>query len=198
LPALKVGGKMFACMAVHKSAEPNSLAIRAGSEQRDGLLSADPDTYYVTDHYLDYPMVLVRLARVHRDALPDLLRLAHRFVTAKSQRRTSVQRHDRDRLDNWSELVSSGLSNGACADGNRGFPTVPVDDVGRREALLPRLGYCYNTHAEERMGAHPEERVGVWRGTGSNRWKNRFRGQSRGNDHWIGWRVRCGKRAWTG
>ena len=27
-PALKVGGKMFACLAVHRSAEPGSLAIR--------------------------------------------------------------------------------------------------------------------------------------------------------------------------
>jgi hypothetical protein len=90
-PALKVDGKMFACMAVHRSAEPHSLVVCVGFEQRDELLSGDQDTYYVTDHYVDYPTVLVRLARVHRDALRDLLRMAHQFVTAKGRRRSSVR-----------------------------------------------------------------------------------------------------------
>ena len=91
-PALKVDGKMFACMAVHRSAEPNSLVVRVDFEERDELISADPNTYYLTDHYVDYATVLVRLARVHRDALGDLLRMAHQFVTGKSQRRTSERR----------------------------------------------------------------------------------------------------------
>ena len=86
-PALKVGGKMFACMAVHRSAEPNTLAVRLEFDQRDELLAADPETYYVTDHYVDYPSVLVRLTRVHRDALPDLLRMAYRFVTTRRPQR---------------------------------------------------------------------------------------------------------------
>ena len=86
-PALKVGGKMIACMAVHRSAEPNTLAVRLEFDQRDELLAADPETYYVTDHYVDYPSVLVRLTRVHRDALPDLLSMAHRFVTTRRPQR---------------------------------------------------------------------------------------------------------------
>jgi hypothetical protein len=100
-PALKVGGKMFACMAVHRSAEPKTLVVRLEFEQRDELLAADPETYYVTDHYVDYPSVLVRLTRVHHDALPDLLRMAYRFVTTKGslrregeQRRRETQRRD--------------------------------------------------------------------------------------------------------
>ena len=43
-PALKIGGKMFACLAVHKSAEPNSLVLRIAFDDRDELISADPDT----------------------------------------------------------------------------------------------------------------------------------------------------------
>lgn len=85
-PALKVGGRMFACMAINKSAEPGSLVVCIDFPQRDELLAADPQTYYVTDHYVDYPSVLVRLARVHRDALGDLLRAAHRFVAAEARR----------------------------------------------------------------------------------------------------------------
>jgi hypothetical protein len=79
-PALKVRGKMFACLAIHRSAEPGSLVIRIDFDQRDGLITADPDTYYLTEHYVNYPCVLVRLSRVHRDALRDLLLMAWRFV----------------------------------------------------------------------------------------------------------------------
>ena len=86
-PALKVGGKMFACIAIHPSAEPNSLAVRMEFDQRDELIAADPKTYYLTDHYVDYPCVLVRLARVHPDALPDLLRMGWQYVSSRNKRR---------------------------------------------------------------------------------------------------------------
>ena len=91
-PALKIGGKMFACVPSHKSAEPDSLAIRIDFAQRDELLAADPATYYIKDHYVGYPCVLVRLNRVHPDALRDLLLMAWRFVSAsrkRSRRRTT-------------------------------------------------------------------------------------------------------------
>jgi len=53
------------------------------SPTRAELLAADPDVYYVTDHYLNYTSVLVRLSRVTPDVLRDLLGMAHKFVTAK-------------------------------------------------------------------------------------------------------------------
>jgi hypothetical protein len=85
-PALKVGGKMFACIAIHRSAEPHSLAVRISFDQRDELIAADPATYYLTDHYVDYPVVLVRLTRVQQDALRDLLRMGWEFVSASARR----------------------------------------------------------------------------------------------------------------
>ena len=85
-PALKTNGQMFACIAIHRSAEPNTLAIRMTIEDRDELIVADPKTYYLTDHYVNYPVVLVRLAEVSRDALRDLLHMGHRFVSAESKR----------------------------------------------------------------------------------------------------------------
>jgi hypothetical protein len=91
-PALKVGGKMFACIASHSSAEPNTLAVRMDFAQRDALVAEDPAIYYLKDHYVGYPVVLVRLARVHEDAMRDLLAGAYRFVQAagrSSRRRAS-------------------------------------------------------------------------------------------------------------
>jgi hypothetical protein len=82
-PSLKVRGKLLACIAVHRSAEAGSLAVRVGFEDRAELMAADPEVYYVTDHYVSYPAVLVRLSRIHSDALRDLLGLSWRFVTAK-------------------------------------------------------------------------------------------------------------------
>lgn len=80
-PALKTGGRMFACMASHRSAEPDTLVLLVGFDERDELIAADPATYYLKDHYVSYPTVLVRLRRVQEDALRDLLRMARRFVS---------------------------------------------------------------------------------------------------------------------
>lgn len=82
-PALKVDGKAFVCMASHSSAEPDSLVVRVDLEQRAEMLSADPDVYYITDHYKGYTGVLVRLPRVKPDLLKDILGMAYRFVTRK-------------------------------------------------------------------------------------------------------------------
>ena len=80
-PALKVHGKLMAAIAVNRSAEPGSLMVRVDLDDRAELLAADPDVYYVTDHYAPGNAVLVRLSRVNRDVLRDLLGMAHKFVT---------------------------------------------------------------------------------------------------------------------
>ena len=86
-PALKVRGKLLACMASHKSAEPGSLVVRIGFEDREALIADDPRTYYVKPHYQDYPAVLVRLALIDREALRDLLRSSWRTVTNVATKR---------------------------------------------------------------------------------------------------------------
>jgi hypothetical protein len=85
-PALKVRGKMFACGATHKSAEPNTLVVRMDFDRRDELIEADPDTYYLKEHYVDYACVLVRLARVDRQTLRDLLLMGWRFISRTDSR----------------------------------------------------------------------------------------------------------------
>jgi len=83
-PAFKVGGELFA--RLHQDGE--SLVVRMDFDQRAALMEADPETYYITDHYLNYEWILVRLSRVQRDALRDLLRGAWRSA-ASSKRRPS-------------------------------------------------------------------------------------------------------------
>jgi hypothetical protein len=89
-PALKVRGRMFVCIPSHKSAEPNSLVVMMDFADRDALLEDDPDTYYLKEHYVNYPCVLVRLSRVHPDALRDLVSGAHRFMSAKARRKPAT------------------------------------------------------------------------------------------------------------
>ena len=86
-PAFKVRGKMFACLPVHKSAEADSLAVCVDLERRAELLAEAPESYYVTDHYVDHPIVLVRLSRISAGALRDLLSGAHRLMANQSRRK---------------------------------------------------------------------------------------------------------------
>ena len=86
-PVLKVDGIFMAGLATHPSAEPDTLVVRAGFEDRERLLEDAPETYYLTDYYRNYPLVLVRLARVGADALHDLLSVSWRMSTAKSRKR---------------------------------------------------------------------------------------------------------------
>jgi hypothetical protein len=81
--ALKAHGKLLACVPLSREAEPDSLVVRLDLDDRAELLSAAPEVYYVTDHYLGYPSVLVRLSRINADSLRDLLGMAHKFVTRK-------------------------------------------------------------------------------------------------------------------
>jgi len=85
-PALKVRGQMFACMTTHKSSEPGSLAIRMSFADRDELIANEPDVYYLTPHYEPHPCVVVRLSRVHKDALKDLIVMGLRFVSATARK----------------------------------------------------------------------------------------------------------------
>jgi hypothetical protein len=77
-PALKVNGKLIARLRE----DGDSLVVGTTFEEREEMMAADPDTYYITDHYLKYPWVLVRLSRAHPDALRDLLRRAWRLASA--------------------------------------------------------------------------------------------------------------------
>jgi len=81
-PSLKVRGKFLACPAMHSSAEPNTLVLSLDFDLRAELLAEEPDIYYLTDHYVNHPTVLVRLSRITRSTLTKLLRTACQLANA--------------------------------------------------------------------------------------------------------------------
>src|SRR5438445_11451412 len=86
-PVLKVDGIFMAGLATHPSAEPGTLVVRAGLEDRERLVEDAPETYYLTDYYRSYPLVLVRLSHVEPNALHDLLAVSRRMTMATALNR---------------------------------------------------------------------------------------------------------------
>jgi hypothetical protein len=84
---LRLDRCFVAAIASHPSAEPDSLVVRMELDERERLLEDAPDTYYVTDFYRPYPLVLARLSRVTDDALRDLLSTSWRLTVPKTRRR---------------------------------------------------------------------------------------------------------------
>ena len=68
-PAWRHRGRMLA--RLHQDGE--SIVLKVGDATRDHLLQADPQTFFVTDHYLGHPMVLARLDRLSATDLKKLL-----------------------------------------------------------------------------------------------------------------------------
>src|SRR5437588_9108232 len=79
-PAFKVKGKLFARQ--HQDGE--SLVIPMDFDEREEMMSAAPEKFFITDHYLNYPWMLVRMSKVSKDELRDLLIGAWRRVAPKS------------------------------------------------------------------------------------------------------------------
>jgi hypothetical protein len=74
-PAFKVRGKLF----VRLKEDGESIVVRIDEADRALRLRGDPSAFYITDHYVNYPWILVRLSAVAQDDLADLLRDAWRL-----------------------------------------------------------------------------------------------------------------------
>jgi hypothetical protein len=72
--------------------EIDSLVLRVDFERRAAMMEEDPETYYITDHYLNYECVLVRLPRMAPDAMADLLRMAWKAAARARKATMSPQR----------------------------------------------------------------------------------------------------------
>jgi len=62
-----------------------SLAIRMEFGEREILMEGEPQTFYITEHYRNYPMVLARLSKLHPDELRRIFHNAWRRNASKSQ-----------------------------------------------------------------------------------------------------------------
>jgi len=87
-PAFKVKGKLFA--RHHQDGE--SLVIGADFDQREEMIAAAPEKFYLTDHYLKYPWMLVRMSKVNKDELRDLLIGSWRRAAGKQLTRSLNKR----------------------------------------------------------------------------------------------------------
>lgn len=81
-PALKVKGKLLAWLRE----DPEILAVKVSPVNREYLLAAEPAIFFVTEHYREYPIVLVRLRRIGRRRLAEVLEEAWRQVAPKRMR----------------------------------------------------------------------------------------------------------------
>jgi hypothetical protein len=79
-PALKVRGTLLARR--HQSID--CLVLRADFLDRHILIQSAPGAFFITDHYQNYPWVLVRFAAVEVRKLPDLIERAWRLVAPKT------------------------------------------------------------------------------------------------------------------
>lgn len=78
-PALKVRGKLL----VRLKEDGESFVLIVDFDARDILMRADPETFYITEHYNNYRAVLVRFATLDPERLPGLLEQAWREVAPK-------------------------------------------------------------------------------------------------------------------
>lgn len=78
-PAWRVRGKLFA--RLHDSGE--ALVVRIDFDDREGAMRADPKTFFITDHYTGYPMMLVHLDHVTHGGLIEAVEESWRRVAPK-------------------------------------------------------------------------------------------------------------------
>ena len=79
-PALKVGGKLMARL---QEDGQTLVLVRIGFDQRELLMEVEPEVFFLTPHYQDYPSVLVRLPRAEPAMLEGLLEQIWREVAPR-------------------------------------------------------------------------------------------------------------------
>ena len=87
-PALKVKGKFMARL----QEDGETLVLRMNIFERPYVLEAEPDVFFITDHYRDWPCVLLRLPAVTEPRLREAVVDAWRFVAPPKL----VAAYDRD------------------------------------------------------------------------------------------------------
>jgi hypothetical protein len=95
-PAFKVGKCLFA----RQHDEQDLLVIKIDPAQRSLRMKVDPEAFFITDHYLNYPYMLVRFSKVRRDDLRELLEDAWEQCGAKPARSNNEIAKRRRKLSN--------------------------------------------------------------------------------------------------
>lgn len=85
-PALKVCGKFLARLRE----DGETLVLKIGLIERQELIESQPETFFITDHYRNYPAVLIRLREVGRSQLSDLFTGSWQELVPKRLMRSDV------------------------------------------------------------------------------------------------------------
>jgi hypothetical protein len=76
-PSVKVRGKI---VSRWRTEAEGALAIRCDFLDRQILLQMHPEVFFLTDHYADYPMILIRMEKASLSMLKDVVERAWRLV----------------------------------------------------------------------------------------------------------------------
>jgi hypothetical protein len=79
-PAFKIEKKFFTRL---RQEDGSIVWIVDSIDERDALIEMDPKTYFITDHYRNYPSVLVRMSRLTEAMLRKMLERRWRAVASK-------------------------------------------------------------------------------------------------------------------
>jgi hypothetical protein len=79
-PSFYIGKRFFTWVR----AEVNSLVAHLDSiDERDMLIESDPALFHITEHYRNYPIVLVRLEKADRELVRAFLTRRFRAIAPK-------------------------------------------------------------------------------------------------------------------
>jgi hypothetical protein len=82
-PGFKVKGRFLARL----KEDGESLVLRIGFLEREALMTSAREVFYITDHYANYPAVLIRLPKVRKGVLARVLEEAWREIAPASLKR---------------------------------------------------------------------------------------------------------------
>jgi len=87
-PSIFVAKKFFTRLR----ADDDSIVLIVDSiDERDMMIEADPKTFHITDHYKDYPSVLVRIAHIDEKTLRGMLERRWRKIAPKKALKSVTQ-----------------------------------------------------------------------------------------------------------
>ncbi|MBV9541628.1 MAG: hypothetical protein JO167_10195 [Alphaproteobacteria bacterium] len=84
-PEIRIGGDFFIRIGTR---EPDTLQLYIGSfEERDAMVEAQPELFFVTDHFKSYKGLLARLSALDAKTLRALLNQRLAAIAAKTPKK---------------------------------------------------------------------------------------------------------------
>ena len=79
-PSFKLNGKFFTRLRAEDEA---MVLLEVSHDEREMLMEAEPETFFFTAHYKDYPSVLARIATLHPGSFRNFLERRWKKIAPK-------------------------------------------------------------------------------------------------------------------